>query len=298
MKFDSPEAVVRSFSKLPPSSAVIVKEDFSSSITPSTDGPSVILVKDPYPSFLNLIPLFFEERVGPPGIHPTAIIDASAVIGDGASIGAGCYVGPSTVIGKNFTMHPNARILGEVTIGDSVTLHSGVAIRHGTQIKDRVTIHDNAVIGADGFGFTPDAQLGLRKVPQIGIVRIESDVEIGANSCIDRGAFGPTIIGRGTKIDNLVQIGHNAVLGNFVIVCGQVGIAGSTSIEDGVVLGGHVGVADHITIAKGARVGGGSSVISNLSTPGDYMGYPAIPATEWRRIQVSLRKMVRQGKKK
>lgn len=298
MKLDSAEAVGRGLRGLPSSCAVVLKEDFRGSAESASQGPSVILVRDPYPSFLNLIPLFFEERVGAPGIHPTATVDPSAIIGENASISAGCYIGPGTVIGNNFTMYPNARVLGDVTIGDSVVLHSGVSIRHGTQIKDRVTIHDNAVIGADGFGYTPDPQVGLRKVPQIGGVRIESDVEIGANACVDRGAFGPTIIGKGTKIDNLSQIGHNSVLGNYVIVCGQVGIAGSTSIADGVVLGGQVGVADHISITKGVRVGGGSGVTTNLSEPGDYMGYPAVPAGDWRRQQVYLRKMNRQNRKK
>jgi UDP-3-O-[3-hydroxymyristoyl] glucosamine N-acyltransferase len=299
IRSESPDSVSRGFGRIPASCAVILKEGLiSSTADRSVNSPSAILVKEPYPAFLDLIPLFFEEIVGAPGIHPNASIDSSAMIGEGASIGAGCYVGPGTVIGKHFTMFPNARILGDVTIGDSVTLHAGVSIRHGTKIADRVTIHDNAVIGADGFGFTPVPLVGLRKVPQIGGVRIESDVEIGANACIDRGAFGPTVVGRGTKIDNLAQIGHNVVLGTYVVVCGQVGIAGSSTIADGVVLGGQAGVADHLSISKGVRVGGGSGVTTNLSEPGDYMGYPAIPAQEWRRLQLSFRKTTRRKQKK
>jgi UDP-3-O-[3-hydroxymyristoyl] glucosamine N-acyltransferase len=298
IRSESPEAARRAVEKLPPTCAVILSQALSEGQSLPTNGRSLLLVDAPYHAFLNLIPLFFEEVSGTPGIHPTATVDPTATIDEGASIGPGCYIGPRAVIGKNFTMHPNARVFEDVSIGNSVTLHSGVAIRHGTIIKDRVTIHDNAVIGADGFGYTPDATVGLRKVPQVGNVRIESDVEIGANACIDRGAFGPTIIGRGTKIDNLSQIGHNVVLGNFVIVCGQVGIAGSCTVGDGVVLGGQVGVADHITINKGIRVGGGSGVTTNLSDPGDYMGYPALLANDWRRIQVSLRKLIRPGRKK
>lgn len=298
IRTESRDTVARSLAKLPASCAVILKDEFGRALESSGTHPSLLLVRDPYPAFLDLIPLFFEEIVGTPGIHPTATIDSSAVIGENPSIGAGCYVGPRTVTGKNLTMHPHARILGDVTLGDSVVLHSGVSVRHGVQIGDRVTIHDNTVIGADGFGFTPDAALGLRKVPQIGGVRIESDVEVGANTCIDRGAFGPTVVGRGTKIDNLAQIGHNVVLGNHVLVCGQVGIAGSSTIADGVVLGGQAGVADHIAIAKGVRVGGGSGVTTNLSEPGDYMGYPAIPAKEWRRLQVSFRQSTRRKPKK
>ena len=302
IRSESPETVRRSLEKLAPTCAVVLNQELSqtaeSSINGPSAGPSVLLVKDPYPAFLDLIPLFFEAISGPPGIHPTAIIDPSATVGEGASIGPGCFIGPRVVLGKNVTMYPNVRVFEEVTIGESVTLHSGVAVRNGTVIKDRVTIHDNSVIGADGFGYTPDPKTGLRKVPQIGNVLIESDVEIGANACIDRGTFGPTIIGRGTKIDNLAQVGHNAVLGNFVIVCGQVGIAGSTFIGDGAVLGGQVGVADHIHVSKGARVGGGSAVIRNLPEPGDYIGYPATLATDWRRMQVTLSKLARPKRKK
>ncbi len=297
IRSESPDTIARGLAKLPSSCAVILKDDFGHALEGTRSHPSLILVKEPYPAFLDLIPLFFEEITATPGIHPTATIDPSAVIGENSSIGAGCYVGPGTVTGKNLTMHPNARILGDVTVGDSVVLHAGVSVRHGVKIGDRVTIHDNTVIGADGFGFTPDPALGFRKVPQIGGVHIESDVEIGANTCIDRGTLGPTVVGRGTKIDNLAQIGHNVVLGNNVIVCGQVGIAGSSTIADGVILGGQAGVADHITICKGVRVGGGSGVTTNISEPGDYMGYPAIPAHEWRRLQVSFRKTSRRKQK-
>jgi bifunctional UDP-N-acetylglucosamine pyrophosphorylase/glucosamine-1-phosphate N-acetyltransferase len=231
-------------------------------------------------------------RIGP----DTTLVDVR--VGDGASVGAGCVIGARAIIGTNFTMHPHARIQEDVTIGDSVTLHGGVSIRHGTQIKDRVTIHDNSVIGADGFGYTPDPKVGLRKVPQLGIVEIESDVEIGANTCIDRGAFGPTVIGQGTKIDNLVQIGHNVTIGKFCIVCGNAAIGGSTKIGNKVVIGGKVGIADHMTVADGIRVGGGAAVITPLVEQGDYLGFPAIPASEWLRLQVTLRRSARTSRKK
>lgn len=298
IRSESLEATRRALSGLPATCAAIINQDFAAAVESSGQAPSVVLTKEPYPSFLNIIPLFFEEIPSTPGIHGTALVDPSALISEGASIGAGCYIGPRVSIGKNFTMYPYARVAEDVSIGDGVTLHSGVSIRHGTRMGDRITVFDNAVIGSDGFGYTPDPVLVLRKVPQLGNVLIESDVEIGANACIDRGAFGPTVIGRGTKIDNLAQIGHNAVLGKYVVVCGQVGIAGSTNIGDGAVLGGQVGVADHVTVGKGARVGGGSGITSDLLKPGDYMGYPAIPATDWRRIQVTLKKMIRPNRKK
>lgn len=298
IRSESLEATRRALSGLPATCAAIINQDSAAAVEPSGQSPSVVLTKEPYPSFLNIIPLFFENIPPTPGIHATALVDPSATIGEGASIGPGCCIGPRVSIGKNFTMHPHARVSEDVRIGDGVTLHSGVSIRHGTLMGDRITVFDNAVIGSDGFGFTPDPSLGLRKVPQVGYVLIESDVEVGANSCIDRGAFGATVIGRGTKIDNLVQIGHNAVLGKYVIVCGQVGIAGSTSIGDGAVLGGQVGVGDHLIIGKGVRVGGGSAVITTITQAGDYMGYPAIPANDWRRIQVTLKKMIRRSRKK
>ena len=297
LRSDSAEKARRLLSAIPPETAVVVPEEVAPTSTGPGEGP-LLVVKESYPAFLNLIPLFFAEDRPPTGIHPTASIDATASIADGASIGAHTFIGPHCTVGKNFTMHSHTRLYEDVTIGDNVTLYGGVSIRSGTQIKDRVTIHDNTVIGADGFGYTPDPKLGLRKVPQVGTVIIESDVEIGANSCVDRGAFGPTILGRGVKIDNLCQIGHNVTIGNFSVVCGASAVGGSTKIGDGVVLGGKCGVADHVTIVSGVRVGGGSGVITSLPEPGDYMGFPAIKALDWRRAQVALRKLGRGGRKK
>lgn len=297
LKSGSQDAAHRTLAKVPPTTAVIVPLEIAPP-TALVDGPSLILVKESYSAFLNLIPLFFEDERPTQGIHPTAYVDPTATLGEGASIGAHAYVGPRCTIGRNLIMRSHARLYEDVSLGDDVTIYSGVSIRHGTRIKDRVTIHDNTVIGADGFGYTPDPKLGLRKVPQLGIVIIEDDVEIGANTCIDRGAFGPTMIGRGVKVDNLVQIGHNVTIGNFTIVCGGCGIAGSTKIGDGVVLGGKVGVADHLTITSGVRIGGGSSVITSITEPGDYMGYPTIKASEWRRAQVIIRNMARGARKK
>ena len=297
IRTESKDAALRALGKIPSTTAVIVPQEVAPE-NAIVNGPSLILVKESYPAFLNLTPLFFAEERPPIGIHPTAYVDPTATIGEGASIGAHAYVGPRCSIGKNLIMRSHSRLYEDVSLGDDVTLYSGVSIRHGTNIKDRVTIHDNSVIGADGFGYTPDPKLGLRKVPQLGIVIIESDVEIGANTCIDRGAFGPTMIGRGVKVDNLVQIGHNTTIGNFTIVCGGCGIAGSTKIGDGVVLGGKVGVADHLTITSGVRVGGGSSVLTSLTEPGDYIGYPAIKASVWQRAQVSIRNLARGKKRK
>lgn len=291
----SKEFVGKQLASLPTTAAALIPSHATPDRLPSS-GPAVIVVKDSYSAFLDLLELFFEEERPARGIHPSALIDPSATVAPGASIGPYCFVGARSSIGHDATLYPHVRIAEDVLLGRSVTIHSGVSIRERTQIRDRVTIHDNSVIGADGFGYTPDPQLGLRKVPQLGHVVIESDVEIGANTCIDRGAFGPTSIGAGTKIDNLVQIGHNVTIGSHCIICGNVAIGGSTTIGAGVVIGGKTGVADHIEISSGARVAGGSGVTSTISEPGDYIGFPALRAPEWRRIQVQLKKMVRTKK--
>lgn len=297
IRSESKETAQRTLAKLPPDITVIVPESIAPT-SPPPNGASMLIVQESYQAFLNLIPLFFAEERPTLGIHPTAFVDPTASIGEGASIGPFVYIGPRCSIGRNVTMHGHSRLYEDVTLGDGVTLYGGVSIRHGTQIKDRVTIHDNTVIGADGFGYTPDPKLGLRKVPQLGIVIIESDVEIGANSCVDRGTFGPTVIGRGVKIDNLCQIGHNTMVGNFSIVCGGSAIGGSTKVGDGVIVGGKAGIADHVTISSGVRIGGGSAVLNSLKEAGDYLGYPAIKAFEWRRMQVSIRNLNRAGRKK
>jgi len=297
IRTESKERAQRKLGEIPPETAVIVPEGLAPT-SPLENGAPLLIVKESYSAFLNLVSLFFAEERPDVGIHPTAYVDPTASIGEGASIGAHVYIGPRCSIGKNLVIHSHARLYHDVTVGDDVTLFAGVSVRHGTQIKDRVTIHDNSVIGADGFGYTPDPALGLRKVPQLGIVIIESDVEIGANSCVDRGTFGPTVIGRGVKIDNLCQIGHNVVLGKFSIVCGGSAIGGSSKVGDGVILAGKAGIADHLTIGSGVRIGGGSAVINSLFEAGDYMGYPAVKAVDWRRIQVSIRKLGRGNNKK
>lgn len=250
---------------------------------------TVIAVSDPYAAFLDLVPLFFEEHLPAAGIHPTAVIDPRASIDASASIGAHCIVGAAAVVEAHAILHPNVTVCADARIGARTILHSGVVVREQCALGARCVVHNNSVIGADGFGYIPDPQRGLRKVPQLGTVEIADDVEIGANTCIDRGALGNTHIGRGTKIDNLVQIGHNVNIGSYCIICGQAGIAGSTTIEDRVVLGGQSGVADHLRLASGVRVGGGAAVTEELLEPGDYMGVPIMRAIEWRRHSVELR---------
>lgn len=244
---------------------------------------ALLTAPDPYSAFLKLVPLFYEAQVWPVGIHATAAVASTAKIGADVFIGPGCTVGENVIIGNNVVLTSNVTLYENVEIGHRTTIHAGVSVRELCRIGEDCTIHNNAVIGVDGFGYVPNAEGELVKVPQVGRVIIENRVEIGANACIDRGAFGDTIIGRGTKIDNLAQIGHNVVMGANVVICGQVGIAGSVIIGDHVVLGGQAGVGDHVRIASGCRVAAQSGVTTNLTERGDYAGFPAVPARSWRR---------------
>jgi UDP-3-O-[3-hydroxymyristoyl] glucosamine N-acyltransferase len=254
---------------------------------------TLIVVEDAYQGFIELLPRFLEDDQIESGIHPSAVIAPDAKVGRNVSIGAHCVIGPRVIIGDYSVLHPHVRIYSDAQLGSHAKLFSGVVIREECVLGARVTIHDNTIIGADGFGYIPDPKAGIRKVPQIGNVIIGDDVEIGANTCIDRGTIGATKIGPGTKIDNLVQIGHNTQVGSHCFICGGTGIAGSTTIGDGVVIGGACGIADHIEIVSGVRLGGRTGVTSSLKEPGDYLGFPATKAADWRRQQVALARLGR-----
>jgi UDP-3-O-[3-hydroxymyristoyl] glucosamine N-acyltransferase len=252
---------------------------------------SLIAVPDPQRAFISLIPHFYTPYAVQQGVHPSAVIHPSASLGAGVSVGPGCVIGESTSIGDNVILDANVVMYSGVSIGVNTRIHSGCAIREGTSIGSHCIIHNNVVIGADGFGYLSDPKTGISKVPQVGNVIIGDHVEIGACTSIDRGTVGATVIGSHVKIDNQVQIGHNVRVDSHSIICAQVGIAGSCHIQRGVVLGGGVGVADHVTISSGARVGGHAGVISDIDEPGDYMGFPAIKATQYRRQQATLRRL-------
>lgn len=230
-------------------------------------------------------------------IHPTATIDASATIGKGTKIGANCYIGPNTTIGENSIIYPNVTILDECTIGNQTTIWSGTVIRERCHVGNNCIIHPNATIGADGFGFRPDPQKGLVKIPQIGNVIIGNNVEIGANTCVDRGKFSSTVLGDGCKIDNLVQIGHNSKLGMFCIMAGNSGLAGSVTLGNGVIIGGSASIKDHTTIGDGAIIGAGSGVTGDVEAGKTLLGYPAIDAKDALRQWAILKRMVNDSKK-
>jgi UDP-3-O-[3-hydroxymyristoyl] glucosamine N-acyltransferase len=230
-------------------------------------------------------------------IHKTAIIDETATIGNGTRIGAGTYIGPKVIIGDNVTIYPNVTILDECTIGQNTVIWSGTVIRERCHIGKDCIFHPNATIGADGFGFRPDPERGLVKIPQIGNVIIGNNVEIGANTCVDRGKFSSTVLGDGCKIDNLVQIGHNSKLGKFCIMAGNSGLAGSVTLGNGVIIGGSASIKDHTTIGDGAIVGAGSGVTGDIEAGKTMLGYPAVEAREALKQWAILKRLVRESSK-
>ena len=230
-------------------------------------------------------------------IHPTAIINTSAIIGNGTRVGAGSYIGPNVSIGENVTIYPNVTILDECTVGKNTTIWSGSVIRERCHIGAYCILHPNCTIGADGFGFRPCPEKGLVKIPQIGNVIIGNNVEIGANSCVDRGKFSSTVVSDGCKIDNLVQIGHNSKLGKFCIMAGNSGLAGSVTLGSGVMVGGSASIKDHLTIGDGAIVGAGSGVASDVEAGKVVLGYPAIDARDALKQWAILKRLVKDSKK-
>lgn len=230
-------------------------------------------------------------------IHTSATIDETATIANGVKIGANCFVGPNVIIAENTILYPNVTVLDECTIGKNTTIWSGAVIRERCHVGNDCIIHPNATIGADGFGFRPDPEKGLVKIPQIGNVIIGDNVEIGANTCVDRGKFSSTILGNGCKIDNLVQIGHNSKLGMFCIMAGNSGLAGSVTLGNGVIIGGSASIKDHTTIGDGAIIGAGSGVTGDVEAGKTMLGYPAIDAKDALRQWAILKRMVNDSKK-
>jgi UDP-3-O-[3-hydroxymyristoyl] glucosamine N-acyltransferase len=226
-------------------------------------------------------------------IHPTAVIDASANVGQGAKIGANCYIGPNVSIGENAIIYPNVTILDESTIGKNTVIWPGAVVRERCHIGNNCIIHPNATIGADGFGFRPCAERGLVKIPQIGNVVIGNNVEIGANSNVDRGKFSSTVVGDGCKIDNLVQIGHNSQLGKFCIMAGHSGLAGSVTLGNGVIIGGSASIKDHLTLGDGVTVGAGSGVAADVEAGKTVLGYPAVEARDALKQWAAIKRLIK-----
>ncbi|HEU4764052.1 MAG TPA: UDP-3-O-(3-hydroxymyristoyl)glucosamine N-acyltransferase [Candidatus Eisenbacteria bacterium] len=264
-------------------SAVIVAEDHRDL------GKPLIQNAHPYLAFLKAVRFFQGEEARPePGIHPSAVIAADACVDATASIGphvvieSGARVGPLAWIG------PGCYIGAGASIGPETRLHPNVTLREECVLGARVIVHPGAVIGSDGFGFVRDGDI-YRKLPQVGNVVVEDDVELGACVTIDRATMGTTRIGQGSKIDNLVQIAHNVQVGRNCIIVAQVGISGSTSVGDNVVLAGQVGIVGHIEIGAGAQVGAKSGVSKSVKPGERIFGYPALPVSQAKRIEASIR---------
>ncbi|QJP35519.1 UDP-3-O-(3-hydroxymyristoyl)glucosamine N-acyltransferase [Nonlabens sp. Ci31] len=227
-------------------------------------------------------------------IHPTAVIHETASLGDGVQIGAHCYVGKNVVLGDGVILYHNVSVFDDTTIGAYTTAWSGTVIRERSQIGAQCIFHNNVSIGADGFGYRPaDDGRGLVKIPHIGNVVIGNGVEIGANSCVDRAKFNSTIIGDGCKIDNLVQIAHNCIMGRSCIMAGHSGLAGSVTLGDGVIIGGSASIKDHTTIGSGAVVGAGSGVMNDVKAGQTVLGYPAADSRDMLKQWVALRRLAK-----
>ncbi len=227
-------------------------------------------------------------------VHPTAVVHQSVTMGAGCKIGAGCYIGKDVVLGDGVVLYPNVTVFDASRIGNHTVIWSGTVIRERSEIGKNCIFHSNVSIGADGFGFRPSEDgRGLVKIPQIGNVVIGNEVEIGANSTVDRGKFSSTIIGDGCKIDNLVQIAHNCVLGRFCIMAGSSGLAGSVTLGDGVIIGGSASIKDHVTIHSGAKIGGGSGVMNDVAAGQSVLGYPATESREMIKQWIAIRNLIK-----
>ena len=241
---------------------------------------ALLFCADPNVAFTRVVGAFAVDEPAPrAGTHPTAVVDPQAEIGAGVSIGAHCTVGAGARIGDGAVLHASVAIGRAARIGAGTVLHPGVVCYHEVRIGERCIVHAGAVIGADGYGFEPTSDPGSpwRKIPQCGTVVVEDDVEIGANATIDRGRFGATRIARGAKIDNLVHIAHNVVIGEGALIIAQVGIAGSTRVGPRAILAGKVGVNGHIEIGAGARIAAQAGVFGDVPPGADYLGWPARP---------------------
>jgi UDP-3-O-[3-hydroxymyristoyl] glucosamine N-acyltransferase len=244
---------------------------------------------DPYLAFARALRLFVDAAAPRRGIDALAVVAEDAHIGPDASVGPFVVVGAGAIIGARAVIHAHVVIGAKARLGDDCVLHAGVSVRERVVIGHRVTILDGAVIGSDGFGFAKQPDGTHLKIPQHADVVIEDDVEIGANTTIDRPAVGETRIHAGTKIDNLVQIAHGVRVGGRSLIAAQVGIAGSTVVEDDVMLGGQVGVTGHVRIGKGAMASAKTGITGNVEPGVLVSGYPSLPNLEWRKSQVIVR---------
>ena len=257
--------------------------------------------KNPALAFALASQIFNPPKKESQTISKDAFIASDAKLGEGVTVYPLAYVGPKAIVGNGAVIYPGTYVGEEAAIGHETIVHANVVVGDRCKVGSRVTIHGGSVIGADGFGFVPGevnpGKMEIVKIPQVGIVVIEDDVEIGSGSTIDRATHGETRIRRGTKIDSSVHVAHNVEIGQNCFLCGHVGVAGSVKIGNWVVLAGHSGVADHVEICDGVQVGGMGGVTKSITEAGAYMGFPAIPAKEWKRLQAYLHNLPKLDEK-
>jgi UDP-3-O-[3-hydroxymyristoyl] glucosamine N-acyltransferase len=262
--------------------AVILAPDVPEVALPS------LRIANPYLAFARALELFYPPYTPPEGVHPTAVISPKARVGSSASIGPYVVISDNVVIGDHARFFAHVVIYPNVRIGRYFTAHAGVVVREGTQVGNRVVLQSGVVIGGDGFGYVPLPDGSAYKIPQTGIVILEDDVEVGANTTIDRAAIGATRIRRGAKIDNLVMIAHSCEVGEGSLLAAQVGLSGSTKLEAGVQMGGQVGAAGHLTVGKNTRVAAQSGIHNDVPANSVMGGYPAVDILSWRRYSAAL----------
>lgn len=260
---------------------------------------TLIRVPDAYSAFATLLQAYekiMEQQMV--GIQEPSYVSKSAVIGENGFVGAFTFIGDHVKLGKNVKVHPNCYLGNNVVVGDNCILHPGVKIYHDCVVGSKVIIHAGTVIGGDGFGFAPQPDGTYKKVPQIGNVVVEDEVEIGSNSCIDRATMGSTIIRKGAKLDNLIQVAHNVEVGSYTVIAAQAGISGSTKIGSNVMIGGQAGIVGHITIADGSRINAQSGVSKSLKQPNSVVtGSPAYDYTSTLRSQAIFRTLPEMEKR-
>jgi len=271
------------------SSVVLVNRDFKPSAPVKA---TLIRVSNAYESFASLMTLVDQSRPKKKGIHPTAVIEKSATVGVDAYIGAFVYIGENCVIGDKCSIYPHVYVGDNTKIGDECLIFSGVNIYHECIIGNKCTIHAGSVIGSDGFGFAPQSETEFMKIPQLGNVILEDHVEIGANVAIDRATMGSTIIRRGVKLDNLIQIGHNVEIGENTVMAGQTGIAGSARIGKNCMVGGQVGIAGHLKVADNTKIGAQAGIAGDIREENQIViGSPAIDHRNFLKSSVVFKKL-------
>ena len=270
-------------------SVILVNTDF---IATQPIAGTLIRVADAYSAFATLLEMFNQSQSGNTGISSQASIASSAKFGENVSVGEFSVIGINVVIGNNVLIYPQVFIGDHVTIGDNSLVYPGVRIYHDCVIGNFCTLHSGVIIGSDGFGFAPLTSSNYQKIPQLGNVILEDYVEIGSNTTIDRATLGSTIIRKGVKLDNLIQVGHNAEIGENTVIAAQTGISGSTKIGKNCMIGGQVGIVGHITIADNVKIGAGSGIEASITQEGAMMlGAPAIEISKARRNFIHWRNL-------